>query len=140
MKVSNSESADVIKPDKSAQVVEEFSVADYYLIRGNKLRFKIYPLTNKRGKCTSGVEGCIYEYDGTQNPIVLWNDAVQNSFLIRNDLKPETVLSFATMLLKINMPDIYQYDKLAAKIGMATGETLSLFDLLRMMSKLPMSL
>lgn len=114
--------------------IEEFSVADYYLVRGNKIRFKIYPLTKKRGKITAGVAGCIY--DSAKNPIVLWNDADRNAAVIKKDIKLETIISFAAMMLKINMSEIYQYNRLAETVGVEIGETISLYDLLKMLSSL----
>lgn len=122
--------------DKKGPTIEEFPVADYYLIRGNKLRFKIYPLTKKNGKTTAGIAGCIYEYDSTKNPIVLWSDADQNAAIIKKDIKLETIISFAAMTLKINMSEIYQYHKLAERVNTETGETISLFDLLKMLNGL----
>lgn len=116
--------------------VEEFSVADYYLVRGNSLRFKVYPLIKKRGKNTAGVASCVYEYDSANNPIVLWNDASRNEATIKDDIKLETILSFAAMMLKINISIIYDYQKLAESAGIQVGETISLFDLLKLMSNL----
>lgn len=125
------------KPQVTDPPVEEFSVADYYLVRENKLKFKIYPFTKKRGKSTAGVAGCIYEYDGAVNPIVLGSDVAHDSLIISENIKLETVLSFAATMLKINMSDIFQYDKLAEQTGSSIGKTVSLFELLKMMSKLP---
>ncbi|MDE6130268.1 MAG: hypothetical protein K2F74_01625, partial [Muribaculaceae bacterium] len=116
--------------------IEEFSVADYYLVRGNKIRFKIYPLTKKRGKITAGVAGCIYEYDSAKNPIVLWNDADWNAAVIKKDIKLETIISFAAMMLKIDLSDVFQYKKLAERFGMDTGEAVSLYELLKILGML----
>ncbi|WP_280119564.1 MULTISPECIES: DEAD/DEAH box helicase [Muribaculaceae] len=116
--------------------VEEFTVADYYLVRGNKLRFKIYTLTKKRGKITTGISACIYEYDSANKPIVLWNDTNRNAAMLKDDIKLETIISFAAMMLKINLSDVFQYKKLAERIGMDAGESVSLYELLKILSML----
>lgn len=116
--------------------VEEFEIADYYLVRGNKLNFKIYPFAKKRGKRTEGVGGCMYEYKGVHDPKILWNNPERNAATIINDTKLNAIISFAAMLLKIDMSDIYQLDKLANKSGDKIGETVCLFDLLKMLGKL----
>lgn len=125
-----------IVPIRKEPPVEEFSVANYYLIRGNKLRFKVYPLTKKHGKITAGISGCVYEYDSASDPIILWNDAERNAATIKKDIKLETIVSFAAMLLKINLSDVFQCKELAERAGMNMGETASLYELLKILSRL----
>lgn len=116
--------------------IEEFEIADYYLVRGNRLNFKIYPFAKKQGKRTEDVAGCIYEYNGVNQPIILWNNPRHNEVTIIKDTKLNAILSFAAMLMKIDMSLIFQIDQLAAKTGYKLGETICLFDLMIMLGRL----
>lgn len=118
---------------------DEFEIADYYLVRGNKLKFKIFPFNKKRGKRTEDIGACIYEYDGANNPIILWKDPELNAEIIGRDMKLNTLISFIAMLLKINTPTIYKIDSLASKTNNIVGETISVFDLLKMLGDLSVS-
>ena len=128
---------EAVESPLSEPEIEEFSVANYYLVRGNKLRFKVYPLVKKKGKCTGGIAGCVYEYDNAVNPLILWkNNAVQNETSISRNFKLDTVITFASMILKIDVSEVYQYDRLAARSESVAGETASPFDILKMMGTL----
>ncbi|WP_297067059.1 DEAD/DEAH box helicase [uncultured Duncaniella sp.] len=125
-----------VKGGHKALPIEEFEIADYYLVRGNELNFKIYPFAKKRGKRTEGVGGCMYEYNRTNNQIILWKNPEHNAAIIRKDTKLNAIIAFAAMLLKIDMSVVYQIDKLALRSGNEIGETTSLFDMLKMLGKL----
>lgn len=116
--------------------MEEFEIADYYLVRGNKLNFKIYPFTKKRGKRTEGVASCIYEYRDKDNPIVLKSNPKVNELIIKRDTKLNAIISFAAMLLKIDIQCVYDLNKLAIKSNVKIGDTASIFELFKMLEKL----
>ena len=56
--------------------------------------------------------------------------------MLKDDIKLETIISFAAMMLKINLSDVFQYKKLAERIGMDAGESVSLYELLKILSML----
>lgn len=119
--------------DNSFQKIEDFELADYYLVRGNSLKFGIYPFIKKRGKRTEGISGCVFEYDYSQMPIKLDADPEQNESILKEFTKLYAVISFAAMLLKIDLSEIYKIDYLASKLGYSRKESYSLFDLFKML-------
>lgn len=78
----------------------------------------------------------MYEYNRTNNQIILWKNPEHNAAIIRKDTKLNAIIAFAAMLLKIDMSVVYQIDKLALRSGNEIGETTSLFDMLKMLGKL----
>lgn len=116
-------------------LIEELVVADYYLVRGNYLKFRIYPFSKKHGKRTDAVGACIYEFDIVKSPIVLWRNKTQhNEIAISKDTKLHTMLSFIAMLLKIDINLIYNTTQLSTLSKYRIGDSLSLFDLFKMLS------
>ncbi|MDE6358335.1 MAG: hypothetical protein K2L29_01930, partial [Duncaniella sp.] len=72
---------------------------------------------------------------GVNQPIILWNNPRHNEVTIIKDTKLNAILSFAAMLMKIDMSQIFQIDQLAAKTGYKVGETICLFDLMIMLGR-----
>ena len=87
-------------------IIKEFSLCDYYLVRGTAKAFKVYPFVKKRGRATEAVGNCVFEYDENKNPIILENDCEKNHDLIYNDIKLQSILSFAAMLANINIDEL----------------------------------
>ncbi len=56
--------------------------------------------------------------------------------MLKDDIKLESIISFDAMMLKINLSDVFQYKKLAERIGMDSGESVSLYELLKILSML----
>ncbi|MGM9821305.1 MAG: DEAD/DEAH box helicase [Muribaculaceae bacterium] len=121
---------------EAPMIIEEFSLADYYLIRGHRLRFKVYPFAKKKGKRTESVGNSIYEYNAGENPLIFWKDTSKNKELVEKNIKIHTLLTFSAMLLKIDISNIYDTDKLVQLSKMTIGETVSLFDVLKMLSNI----
>lgn len=123
-------------PESSNKIQnEEFSVANYYLIRGTRLSFKIYPLKMKKGKTTGGIGSCVYEYTN-ERPIVFWHDSMVNQETLNKNVKLQTLLQFIASRLSIDINNIYDIDVLSKLTGTTIGESISLFDLLNLLSKI----
>lgn len=116
--------------------IEEFSLADYYLIRGNKFGFKVYPFEKKKGKRTESVGNSIFSYDIKDYPLVLWNEPIKNKELIEKNTKLHNLLIFVAMLLNIDINCIYDIGFLAQLVKVPLGETIGLFDLFKLLSKI----
>ena len=120
----------------AALPIEEISLCDYYLIRGNAEKFKVYPLTKKKGKTTGAVGGCIFEYDAEQRPILFTNDVKENMILMDGDTKLRTLIAFSAMLLHKTISEILDLDNLC-RISQSDNVTeATLFEVLKMMSKI----
>ena len=85
----------IVKP------IQEISLCDYYLVRGNSDAFSVYPFVKKKGKVTGGVSGCIYEYSSKQHPIIFTANTDKNIELVKRNTKLETIIGFSAMLLQI---------------------------------------
>lgn len=93
---------------------KEFSLCEYYLVRGTEKAFKIYPFVKKRGKATEAVGNCVFEYDEERKPIILGKDYKKNHELVYNDIKLQSILSFVAMLANMsidNLLNIAKYGK-----------------------------
>ncbi len=108
--------------------VKEFSLCEYYLVRGTEKAFKIYPFIKKRGKATEAVGNCVFEYDEKRKPIILGENHEKNRELIYNDIKLQSLLSFVAMLANINVDDLLNI----AKYGKSR---MTIFDILEMISE-----
>ena len=116
--------------------IEEISLCDYYLIRGNAKKFKVYPLTKKKGKTTGAVGGCIYEYDAEERPVTFTHNVKENMILMDGDTKLRTLIAFSAMLLNKTITEILDLDNLC-RISQSDYVTeAGLFEVLKMMSKI----
>lgn len=87
-------------------IVKEFSLCDYYLVRGTAKAFKVYPFVKKRGKATEAVGNCVFEYGENKKAIVLGEDYKKKHELINSDIKLQSLLSFVAMLANMNIDDL----------------------------------
>ncbi len=108
--------------------VKEFSLCEYYLVRGTEKAFKIYPFIKKRGKATEAVGNCVFEYDENRKPIILGENLEKNHKLIYNDIKLQSLLSFVAMLANINVDDLLNITKYGKS-------RVTIFDILEMISE-----
>lgn len=115
--------------------IEEFSLADYYLVRGHKYDFNIYPYNKKRGKRTEDVGNSIFRYNHEEDGIILGSNVLKNKELIENNIKLHNILTFAGMLLKIKAEDIYDIFQLSKYSNTEISETIYLFEHLKLMAK-----
>ena len=116
--------------------IEEISLCDYYLIRGNAKKFKVYPLTKKKGKTTGAVGGCIYEYDTEERSVTFTHNVKENMILMDGDTKLRTLIAFSAMLLKKTITEILDLDNLCCISQSDYVTEAGLFEVLKMMSKI----
>ena len=100
-----------IKSTLKKPIVKEFSLCDYYLVRGTAKAFKVYPFVRKRGKATGAVGNCVFEYDEKRKPVILGEDYKNNCELVYNDIKLQSLLSFVATLANINVDDLLNITK-----------------------------
>lgn len=116
--------------------VEEISLCDYYLIRGNCDKFKVYPFVKKRGKVTGAVVNCIYEYDAKLRPILFTDNTTENVKIINGETKLQTIIAFSAMLLRMTVNEILDLENLCHISQTETVKEAGLFDVLKMISKI----
>ena len=120
----------------AALPIEEISLCDYYLIRGNAEKFKVYPLIKKKGKTTGAVGSCIYEYDAEEHPVTFTHNVKGNMILMDGDTKLRTLIAFSAMLLNKTISEILDLDNLCCISQSDYVTEAGLFEILRMMSKI----
>ena len=120
----------------AALPIEEISLCDYYLIRGNAEKFKVYPLIKKKGKTTGAVSGCIYEYDTEERPVTFTHNVKENMIWMDGDTKLRTLIAFSAMLLNKTISEILDLDNLCCISQSDYVTEAGLFEVLKMMSKI----
>lgn len=111
--------------------IEEFTLSDYYLVRGNNLKFSIYPFVKKKGKSTESVANAVFE---SSTPLVFGTNIDENKRLVENNVKLHSLLLFAAMRINIQADEIYNLNRLAEKAKCRFSGAATLFDVLKMMS------
>lgn len=112
--------------------IEEFCVADYYLVRGNRLKFNIYPFIQKKGKRTEAIGASVLE---NTEPLVFGSNIDDNRSMVEMKVKLHSILLFAAMRLNLMEDEIYNINRLAEKTNARFSGAATLFDVLKMMSK-----
>ena len=120
----------------AALPIEEISLCDYYLIRGNAEKFKVYPLIKKKGKTTGAVGSSIYEYDAEERPVTFTHNVKENMILMDGDTKLRTLIAFSAMLLNKTISEILDLDNLCCISQSDYVTEIGLFEVLKMMSKI----
>lgn len=103
---SNEEYIEIKVNRKEEDPIVEFSLCDYYLVRGNKNKFSVYPFVKKRGKTTEAVSSCIYEYDKDKMPMEFGHGIVKNINILAQSPKAQTVVMFAASLYGKNLMEV----------------------------------
>lgn len=127
---------DCAKQTSAPLPIEEISLCDYYLIRGNAEKFKVYPFVKKKGKITGAVGGCIYEYEAEKRPVTFTHEEKENMLLVDGDTKLSTLITFSAMLLGKSVTELLDLDNLCCMSHSDDVAEASLFDVLKMMSKI----
>ncbi len=123
-----------IKDTSSFSEIKEFTLCNYYLIRGNQKNFKVYPLIKNKGKQTGGVGSCIYKYDSLSHPIIFTTDSELNIRLIEKDTKLQIIIKFSSMLLNVDIHKLLNLSQLCVLSKKTFRREASIFDVLKMMS------
>lgn len=116
--------------------IEEISLCDYYLIRGNNDKFKVYPFVKRKGKVTGAVVSCIFEYDAKLRPITFTDNTTENIRMVDRDTKLQTIIAFSAMLLGMTVNEILDLENLFRKAQTETVKETGLFEVLKMISKI----
>lgn len=122
------------KPVKIEPVIKEISLCDYYLVIGNEKSFKIYPFIKKRGKATDGVGNCVFDYNEEKWKVEFTDDTQSNRQKLNDNIKLQSVVTFAAMLAGISINDVADIKKLQELSGKRIQDTANVFEVLEMIS------
>lgn len=129
---STDDSAEPKKALRQKMEIKEFSLCDYYLVRGTEMAFKVYPFVKKHGKSTEAVGNCVYEYNEKVKRIVFGTDTLKNHAIANTNIKLQSLLSFVAMLASISYDDILDIIKLCPNVSQ---DEMTLFEMLEGISK-----
>lgn len=116
--------------------ITEFSLCDYYLVIGNKDRFKLYPFVKKKGKVTGQVGNRVYEYNKVNEELVLTNDHVVNLKLFDQHSKEKNLLVFLGILVDKTYSQLLNINQMQDLAGETRADSLSFYGLLRLVERL----
>ena len=123
-------------PKTTKPEISEFSLCDYYLIRGHRGSFKVYPFIKKRGKTTDSVGNCVFEYNESQKGIEFGEDAEQNRQILDGNVKLQSILSFVAMLSGHNTMDFIDLARLGKLADAEAIHKITPFELLEAISRI----
>lgn len=130
------QSAIAAKNAPASSPTEEMSLCDYYLIKGNVHKFKVYPFVKKKGKNTGAVGSSIYDYDSERHVVKFTEDVAENMKLVSSDIKLHTLIAFSAMLLKKTVNEILDLAILSRLSHSKHVKDVGLFEMLKMISKI----
>ena len=111
--------------------IKEFSLCDYYLVRGTGKAFKIYPFVKKRGKVTEAVGNCVFEYNAEKWSIMFGEDMNENIKKLEENRKLQSLLSFVAMLANTSFNELLDIKRYKVQTGTNKDDKkLTLFELL----------
>ena len=120
------------KAPQQKLAIKEFSLCDYYLVRGTSVSFKVYPFVKKHGKSTQAVGNCVYEYNEKAQKIIFDTDTEKNHAIVNANIKLQSLFSFVAMLADISYDDILDIKKLCPVNDLSN---MTLFEMLEAISK-----
>ena len=127
--------ADSKEEYQAPQPITEFSLCDYYLVIGNKDRFKLYPFIKKKGKVTDQVGNRAYAYDRAEKELVLTSDHVGNIKLIDHHSKEKNLLTFLGALVGKTYSQLLNIHQLQDITGDTRADSLSFYELLKLVER-----
>lgn len=130
--VSSADNTELKKAPQQKYVIKEFSLCDYYLVRGTGISFKVYPFVKKHGKSTQAVGNCVYEYNEKAQKIIFDTDTEKNHVIVNANIKLQSLFSFVAMLADISYDDILDIKKLCPVNDLSN---MTLFEMLEAISK-----
>lgn len=116
--------------------ITEFSLCDYYLVIGNKDRFKLYPFIKKKGKSTDQVGNRVYAYDKNDEELILTDDHVNNIKLIDQHSKEKYLLMFLGSFVNKSYTQLLNIHKVQDLTGDPHTPSMSFYELLQLIEKL----
>lgn len=120
---------------EASQPITEFSLCDYYLVIGNKDRFKLYPFVKKKGKATDQVGNCVYAYDKVDEELVLTNDHVVNLKFIDHHSKEKNLLVFLGTLVGKTYSQLLNINQMQDLTGETRTDSLWFYELLQLVER-----
>ena len=117
---------------EASQPITEFSLCDYYLVIGNKDRFKLYPFVKKKGIATNQVGNCVYAYDKVDEELVLTNDHVVNLKFIDHHSKEKNLLVFLGTLVGKTYSQLLNINQMQDLTGETRTDSLWFYELLQL--------
>lgn len=126
-KMETSDPVTVKQEKPKRERIKEFSLCNYYLVRGTSKAFKIYPFVKKRGKATEAVGNCVYEYDQQKERIVLTNKTKENETMLDRHVKLQSIISFVAMLAQTPVRSIINTNNLYSLLGKEKEKETTLF-------------
>jgi hypothetical protein len=120
---------------EASQPITEFSLCDYYLVIGNKDRFKLYPFVKKKGIATNQVGNCVYAYDKVDEELVLTNDHVVNLKFIDHHSKEKNLLVFLGTLVGKTYSQLLNINQMQDLTGETRTDSLWFYELLQLVER-----
>jgi hypothetical protein len=120
---------------EASQPITEFSLCDYYLVIGNKNRFKLYPFVKKKGIATNQVGNCVYAYDKVDEELVLTNDHVVNLKFIDHHSKEKNLLVFLGTLVGKTYSQLLNINQMQDLTGETRTDALWFYELLQLVER-----
>lgn len=133
--LSDEKSHNVVKMVDHSWNITEFSLCDYYLVRGNEHKFQVYSLTKKRGKLTGGVSNVLFSYDEQIKHIRIGKNKYDNLLNISSDVKLQTILMFSASLCGLLLSDVVDVEKLSKIASEEFGEYSSVWRIMKMIDR-----
>lgn len=129
---TSADNTELKKAPQQKLAIKEFSLCDYYLVRGTGISFKVYPFVKKHGKSTQAVGNCVYEYNEKVQKIIFDTDTEKNHAIVNANIKLQSLFSFVAMLADISYDDILDIKKLCPVNDLSN---MTLFEMLEAISK-----
>lgn len=120
---------------EASQPITEFSLCDYYLVIGNKNRFKLYPFVKKKGIATNQVGNCVYAYNKVDEELVLTNDHVVNLKFIDHHSKEKNLLLFLGTLVGKTYSQLLNINQMQDLTGETRTDSLWFYELLQLVER-----
>lgn len=125
------------KPNNDGSLpITEFSLCDYYLVIGNKNKFKVYPFIKNKGVPTENVGNCQLCYDKGFKELFFTTNTENNLRLIKQNMKEQTLILFLSTLVRKSMKELLNIDELQRILGTPPLPLLSLYEFLQLIEKL----
>lgn len=129
---TSADNTELKKAPQQKLAIKEFSLCDYYLVRGTGISFKVYPFVKKHGKSTQAVGNCVYEYNEKVQKIIFDTDTEKNYAIVNANIKLQSLFSFVAMLSDISYDDILDIKKLCPVNNLSN---MTLYEMLEAISK-----
>ena len=116
---------------------ESFDVCGRFRVTGDATAFEVYTLRRRNGRATGETDRLYYKCEASEEPIVFWKEHIdRNREIVDDDALLEMMLSQIANNLRINLDTVLDVGRLALLSRAEIGDTVSLFDVLKMLHSL----